>query len=73
MRKSIFTTTSVILLTAPLLSFAFAINFDDQELDLEPCINGGVSSSGLYVSQVLEDDANKTAVNNQSSSNEEDC
>jgi len=28
-----------------------------EALDLEPCINGGVSSTGLYVSQALEDEA----------------
>lgn len=27
----------------------------DYDLDLEPCINGGVSSSGLYSSQDAED------------------
>ena len=38
---------------------------DDHELELEPCINGGVSASGLYVSQELEDSANKYATVNE--------
>ena len=34
---------------------------NDQELDLEACINGGVSASGLYASQELEDSADTYA------------
>ena len=31
----------------------------DQDLDLEPCINGGVSATGMYETQALEDAASR--------------
>ena len=38
-----------------LLAMSIAQAHDFSSLDLEPCINGGVSASGLYPSQGLED------------------
>ena len=38
-----------------------AVGSQQADLELEPCINGSVSASGLYGNQALEDAA-KTAV-----------
>ncbi len=40
-----------ILFTAPV------VLADNQAYELEPCINGGVSATGMYPSQVIEDAA----------------
>ena len=40
-----------LLATAPLASSAA----DQANLDLEPCINGGVSASGLFPTQAMEE------------------
>lgn len=42
------------LLGLSLLSMGGIQATDFNPLDLEPCINGGVSASGLYPSQALE-------------------
>ena len=46
------------------------VHADGVDLKLEPCINGGVSASGLYETQVLEDAASHN--NNYAISFEED-
>jgi hypothetical protein len=50
-------TTAVFGLSLLTMSIAQANDFDS--LDLEPCINGEVSASGLYPSQELEEAAKK--------------
>ncbi len=48
------------LITVSVIAFWFTAVQADQtsRLDLEPCINGGVSASGTYPTQVAEDLAN---------------
>ncbi len=48
------------LITASVIAFWFTAVQADQTsaLDLEPCINGGVSASGTYPTQAAEDLAN---------------
>lgn len=72
MLKSIIPATGVLLLMAPLVSISATVNSENDDLDLEPCINGGVSSSGLYVSQELED-ADNQVVRIRRQCPEEDC
>ncbi|MDJ0891822.1 MAG: hypothetical protein QNK18_11610 [Gammaproteobacteria bacterium] len=45
------------LITASVIAFLFTTAQADQTspLDLEPCINGGVSASGTYPTQAAED------------------
>ena len=46
------------LVLSGLLAFNSTLaNAADQDLDLEPCINGNVSANGLYETQALEDNA----------------
>lgn len=54
-KKSIVTIPSIILITYCFNSQAFDLTAIDDNLNLEPCINGGVSSSGLYETQALEE------------------
>ena len=44
---------TIILVALPLT----AVGSQEKDLELEPCINGSVSASGLYVNQALEDAA----------------
>lgn len=44
---------TTILIALPLT----AVGSQEEHLELEPCINGSVSMSGLYVNQALEDAA----------------
>jgi len=46
--------TQAILLSLTLSAAAHSAYADDPERDLEPCMNGGVSASGLYNSQERE-------------------
>ena len=64
-KKSIVTTTGVILLTCSFISLASDLSPDD-DIDLEPCMNGGVSATGLYETQALEDAASNNATINGS-------
>jgi hypothetical protein len=46
------------------------------ELDIEPCMNGGVSATGLYVSQSVEDTMMKQLVDAEgpdAQADEADC
>lgn len=53
------TSIKTLLLAAGLFLVPFAGWADTYSaLDLEPCINGGVSSTGLFPSQALEDEYN---------------
>jgi hypothetical protein len=54
------TTTTRKLVLAGAFSIFFAtptIAIADQDFELEPCINGGVSATGMYSSQAVEDAA----------------
>ncbi len=52
------TMKSTLILTISLIAVPLtAIGSPEDNLELEPCINGSVSSSGLYASQALEDTA----------------
>jgi hypothetical protein len=54
--------THIALPLGLLLSGAVAsVSADDGDYSLEPCINGGVSASGLYASQADEDRAERAA------------
>jgi hypothetical protein len=44
---------ATVLIAVPLT----AVGSQEGGLELEPCINGSVSASGLYANQVLEDAA----------------
>ena len=68
-----------LVLTGLLVFSGTLVNAADQDLNLEPCINGDVSANGLYETQALEDAAgNKdqkqvvTIEQNQLGSGEED-
>jgi len=39
------------------LSMSTVGHADEQDYELEPCINGGVSATGLYPSQAIENTA----------------
>lgn len=55
-----------LLLSGFLALNSAAVFADTQNLELEPAVSGGVSASGLYESQALEDSAvalNKAAAN----------
>jgi hypothetical protein len=46
-------------LTISLITLSMsAFGSQEENLQLEPCINGSVSASGLYETQALEDAAN---------------
>ena len=47
-------TLSFILVSAAMFTAARCLA-DEQDLALEPCINGGVSATGLFETQTLED------------------
>ena len=49
---------TMILVALPLT----AVGAQEKDLELEPCINGSVSASGLYVKQALEDAAKARVV-----------
>jgi len=53
--STLFLTTSLIAL--PLTT----VGSQKENLELEPCINGSVSASGLYATQALEDAAKISA------------
>jgi hypothetical protein len=46
------------LATSLTASSMTAVGSQEENLQLEPCINGSVSASGLYETQTLEDAAN---------------
>ena len=56
-KMSIVTIPGFILLTYCFNSQALDLTTIDDNFNLEPCINGGVSSSGLYETQALEEDS----------------
>jgi len=64
MKKSIVTTTGIILLTCSFISLTSDLSPDDEDFILETYINGGVSTTGLYESQAQEDAANNIATIN---------
>ena len=55
------------LITVSFIALWFSAVQADQtsDLDLEPCINGGVSASGTYPTQTAEDLANSYRKNSQ--------
>ena len=55
---------SSVLVTMLLLGAMAQVNASESDVDLqlEPCINGEVSASGLYETQALEDRARDVAV-----------
>ena len=60
-KKSIVSITGVILLTHCLISQASDLTSIEQNFDLEPCINGGVSAGGLYETQALEETSSRSS------------
>lgn len=58
MKRNCYNTRKTVLNSIALLA-VFIVTQGVQaatELDLEPCMNGGVSATGLYVSQSVEDE-----------------
>jgi hypothetical protein len=47
----------VFLIAGGLVLGAGSVSADNRNLDLEPCVNGGVSASGTYETQAHEDAA----------------
>ena len=67
--KLINSLSQALLLGATLAAGTPAVLADEQDLTLEPCINGGVSATGRFESQAIEDKVlrgeNEAAISNQ--------